>query len=346
MLVYLFTGWSLSAMSTFFSIGLSERLGNDNKLVKLNKLLDWPKIKSHLKGIHKNELNPQGGPKSYDVLKMFKSILLGQWHSLSDPGLEEALRLRLDFIAFTGFELEDIPDHTTLCRYRNKLISLGLYKTLFNEINTQLEHLGLKLEKATGAVIDATIIESSSRPKKVLEKVPVDRQEESSSVDYLSSTSSDPDATWLKKGKKSYYGYKGFIKTDDRDGYISSVHVTPANRSESKELNNIITSSDTRIYADKGYSSKGNRSLLRSKKIKTGLMYKGSKHKQLTRREKLFNKLVSKKRFIVERAFGTLKRQFLFSRSSYTTRSKVEGQMALKCICYNLLKALNMVKLA
>ncbi len=56
-------------------------------------IIDWQPSRSLLKGIHKNEMNPQGGPKAYDNLAGFKSIL-GHRHSLSDPALEEALRLR------------------------------------------------------------------------------------------------------------------------------------------------------------------------------------------------------------------------------------------------------------
>ncbi len=60
---------------------------------------------------------------------MFKGILLGQWHNLSDPGLEESLRVRLDFMTFTGFDMGNrIPDETTICRFRNKLITLKLDK--------------------------------------------------------------------------------------------------------------------------------------------------------------------------------------------------------------------------
>jgi len=33
---------------------------------------------------------------------MFKAILLSQWYKLSDMGLEEALRVRLDLYAFMG----------------------------------------------------------------------------------------------------------------------------------------------------------------------------------------------------------------------------------------------------
>lgn len=103
----------------------------------------------------------RGGERPYDPIKMFKAILLGQWYSLSDPALEEALCVRLDFMIFTGFELlEDCPDETTLCRFRNRLIEHGLEKKLFNEINNQLEELGLKVRNASGAILDATIIES------------------------------------------------------------------------------------------------------------------------------------------------------------------------------------------
>ena len=100
---------------------------------------------------------------------MFKAILLSQWYNLSDIGLEEALRVRLDFILFTGFEVEtEFPDHSTLCRFRNILIDQGLDKVLFEEINEQLESMNIKVKQAECAILDATIIESSARPKKTL----------------------------------------------------------------------------------------------------------------------------------------------------------------------------------
>lgn len=54
---------------------------------------------------------------------MFKAILLGQWHSFSDPKLEEALHVQIDFMQFCGLALsEAVPNETTLCRFRNRLI--------------------------------------------------------------------------------------------------------------------------------------------------------------------------------------------------------------------------------
>jgi transposase, IS5 family len=93
--------------------------------------------------------------------------------------------------------------------------------------------------------------------------------------------------------------------------------------------------------ADKGYSSSKNRELLKEKKIKDGIMHKAQKNKELTPRQKLINKLISKQRYIVEQGFGTLKRKFKFERASYMTKRKVQAQFTFKAICSNLLKAVN-----
>src|SRR6187399_699939 len=187
---------------SFFMMGARERVKKNHHLIQLDKLINWEPIRKALQGMHINEVNPRGGPKAYDNLSMFKAILLGQWHSLSDPGLEEALRVRLDFMMFTGFEMtEEVPDETTLCRFRNKLIKRGLYEALFKEINRQLEEHGVKVKNAEAALVDATIITSAARPRKTIEEGAVKK-------------SVDSEANWLKKGSKSYFGYKGFIIVD------------------------------------------------------------------------------------------------------------------------------------
>ena len=163
--------------------------------------------------------------------------------------------------------------------------------------NRQLEEGGLKVKESQGAILDATIIESAARPRRELEAIAVDREEEA--VDYkvneTESLSKDPDATWLKKGKKSYFGYKGFAIVDQEDGYIDQVHVTPAHISEMTEFKTVIKDrKDKRIYGDKGYASKSNKESLRDKGIKNGLMEKAKKNKPLTHWQKRFNHLISK----------------------------------------------------
>ena len=57
---------------------------------------------------------------------MVRALLLQQWYSLSDPELEEALSDRLSFRRFAGLSLEEeVPDHSTLSRFRSQLVSKG-----------------------------------------------------------------------------------------------------------------------------------------------------------------------------------------------------------------------------
>jgi len=332
---------------SFFTNLISSRVPADNRLRKLNAIIDWEKIRKIITKKYRPNINPVTGVKPYDPICMFKAILLQSWHSLSDPALEEALRVRFDFILFTGFEIEDsIPDETTLCRFRNQLIELNLERDLFAEINRQLEEHGLKIKRASGAVIDATIIESAARPKYQIEEIVEDRKEPEvpPTSSFKVQRSCDVDARWLKKGKRSYFGYKMFISTQAEDGFIEHVAVTPANQSEVSYLPKILEGMELirgkRIYGDKGYASAYNRENLKRLGLKDGLMEKATKGEALSHLKKIKNKLISKRRYIVEQTFGILKRRFSFSRSRYLSRRKVEGEAILKSICLNLMKSI------
>jgi IS5 family transposase len=335
-------------MATFFTLGAESAVGDNNQLLKLTKLIHWEKLSKHLKGINKNDINPQGGQEGYDKVQLLKALLLGQWHNLSDRELENSLRVRLDFMLFTGLEPgQTYPDHTTLCRFRNKLISKGLDKRVFKEINRQLESLGLTIEAAKGAVVDATIIQSAARPRREIEekKMAEDRQEDQAdNMHFEVVDSKDKDARWLKKGKRCYFGYKGFISTSEKEGFIQALHVTPANSYEGNELSKLLDELKPKsVFADKAYATAKNRQGLKAKGIKDRIMHKASRGHELSSRKKLLNKLISSRRFIVEQCFGTLKRRFAMARTRYFGIEKVQGQLYLKAMCYNLNKACNMV---
>lgn len=320
----------------FFTLGAIARIKQDHYLIKIDKLIDWSGIEKELRGIHINEVNPKGGPKAYNNLFMFKAILLGQWHSLSDPCLEQALRLRIDFIIFSGFDTEDrIPDETTLCRFRNKLIKRGLHTVLFGEINRQLEEKGIKVKKAEAALVDATIITSAARPRKTIEV-----------ETHKMKHSADPDATWVKKGKKSYFGYRGYAISDGGKGFIHHIAVAPAHESEIKKLPSLLEYvHGNRLLTDKGFSCKSNREELQKRGIQDGLSYKATRGHPLRYSHRLFNKIIARRRFRIEQAFGTLKRKFKMDRASYFSCIKVEAQMYWKAICFNLIKASRMIEI-
>ena len=318
-------------MASFFSLELDRHLGVDGHLQKLRVLLDWEAFRPLLSGVHS-----AFGPSGYDVILMLRIMLLQQWHSVSDPGMEHALRVRLDFLQFCDLEVGSaIPDETTICKFRGRLVKLGVFDALLDEVNRQLETHNIKVKAAGEAIVDATLIAANARPRKVM-----DASTETESL------SADGDATWKKKGKKSYFGYQGFARCDE-DGFIDKTHVTPANESEMKHLETMAKDlpKGTRLRTDKGFSSTDNRQILQDKNLKNGLMYKAARGRKLTRWQKQFNRLISKTRWRIEQCFGTIKRRFHYHKSSYFSTAKTHAQFTMKAICQNLLKATNMIQI-
>ena len=326
-----------------FSQDVSARIGQDNVLSKIDTLMDWGAFLPILKrGLSRSAAGPQG----YDPLVLFKCLLIGQWHGLSDPKLEQALKVRLDFMMFCGLDLNaSVPDETTHCRFRNALVRGEVYDDLLQEVCIQLEGHGLKLKQAEAAIIDATLIQSAARPRSFIE-APNDREEGQapSSPDQAITYSADPDARWVKKGRKSTLGYKGYGRCDE-EGFIDRVHTTPANKAESPEFETMVKgASGRRIMADKAYASRANRAFIKGKH-RDGMMRKAARGRPLRASEKRFNKLISKQRFRIEQCFGTMKRLFGLARARYFGQAKTHAQLAMAAIGQNLLKAANKISL-
>ena len=331
-------------MNSFFKETLKSRLYKNKAkypLLKVNDLLNWQVIGNKLRRAKSRLRNDRRGNGGYDPLKMFKAILLGQWHSLSDPELEHALAVRSDFMVFCDFDDMELPDHSTLCRYRQWLMQGALLKHLMDEINGQLEQQNLKISNATVAVVDASIIESIGAPKRKAMEV-----EDNGDVT-ATPMSKDEDAKWVKKAGRFYLGYKLHASSDE-EGYLEGIHVTAANAHESQHLTPLLHDlpEGFEVLADKGYSSQSNRTELQKRGLKDGIMYKAARGRSITPYEQSRNHDIKAKRWVIEQSFGTLKRRFGFSKAKYFGQAKVLGQCYLKAMCLNLLKASNKVSYA
>ena len=73
-------------------------------------MIDWQPIEQYLNRQRTRYLRDHRGRPAYPLLSMFKAVLLGQWHSLSDPELEHSLITRIDFNLFCRFDELSIPD--------------------------------------------------------------------------------------------------------------------------------------------------------------------------------------------------------------------------------------------
>ena len=197
-------------------------------------MIDWQPIEQYLNRQKTRYLRDHRGRPTYPLLSMFKAVLLGQWHSLSDPELEHSLITRIDFNLFCRFDELNIPDYSTLCRYRNWLAQDDTLSELLELINRQLAEKNLKVEKASAAVIDATIIQTAGSKQR--QAIEVD---EEGQISGQTTPSKDKDARWTKKNGLYKLGYKQHTRTDE-EGYIEKLHITPTNTHECNHLSPLL----------------------------------------------------------------------------------------------------------
>ena len=334
----------ISTDESFLDYCIAQRVNQTSFLMDVDRIIDWKPIEKLLKKHYKRTKAADGRP-AYPPLPLFKMLLIQRWYNLSDPGLEEAVTDRLSFLRFTGFSFESsIPDETTICRFRNELVQKDLYKKLLTKINEQLESQNILVKK--GAIVDATLVTSSRRPRKVIDVMPEDRKEAETPVSPVHQVnySDDVEAAWVKKGDRAHYGFKLHMATDAVHGFILGGHVTPANRADTTELERVLEDLDlppeTMVLADKGYSSRRNREMLQRKGFHDGIMERAARNRRLSEEGKKHNRRISRIRYTVEQGFGVLKRRYRFERARYLGRIKTEMEFHLNALAFNIRKAL------
>ena len=149
----------------------------------------------------------------------------------------------------------------------------------------------------------------------------------------------DNDTRWVKKSGKSVYGYKKHIAIDT-GGMILGVHTTTANEHDSKGLeplmDKLAKSQRNQVMADKSYKSKANDQMLKSKGSKSRIMHKGYRNRPLTDWQIIYNKAISKTRWVVEWTFGSLKRWFGSGTTRLKGKDKFHSIHVLEAIAHNL----------
>ncbi len=314
----------------------------ETQLYVIKRLVDWSPL------IAMAEKTRTGlGPSGFDIGVLFRATLLGKFFNASDRELAKALRFRVDFMLFCGISVTaPKPDYSTLCRFRNSLVKADLMESMFDEFTRQLAERGILVEENEEdlSIVDATVIKTAARPRKEETVIAEDRKEDDKPQEVVKRTvSADPDAAWLAKGGRTFYGFKLF-STVNRRGFIKTLFLRPANEGEAPHFPRLMAK-DTgkKVLADKAYASAKNRQILKDLGKEDGIMHKATRKTPLTDWQKEFNDEVAKERWKVEQSYGTLKRRFDASISSYVSLPKVSAEMLWKAACYNLLKATNII---
>jgi IS5 family transposase len=288
-----------------------------SRLDRISGLVKWYRFEKLLACLR----DGGAGRPAYPPLLMFKVLLLQSLYGLSDAETEEALGDRLSFRRFVGVALTDaVPDHSTICRFRNLLIERSLLEKLFAELDRQLDQAGLILRR--GTMLDATVIETSAaRPSPG------------------GPPASDPDARFAaRRGRPgSSFGYKAHVGVDQGSGLIRAVVTTPANVNDTVPADALILGDERSVIADTAYHSHAREKALKARGIKPRLMRRANKHHpELPERLKRLNRLIARRRAPVETTFATLKRRMGLTVIRYRGQAKASGQVMIAAIAFNL----------
>lgn len=314
-----------SEQPTFFDLAVQQRGTSNPVLDAIAREVDFTEAEARIAATYS-----QGGRPAIRVGVLLRVMILQHLYGLSDPQAESQINDRLSFQKFLQLDThEAVPDETTICRFRQRLIECGLHEQLLALLNTQLEARGFIIKRTT--LVDATLVESCrKRP---------DAQVAASGA------APDADASYTRKGGHTFYGYKAHVASDGAHQLIRAAVLSTAKTYDGEVLPQ-ITPADTRaVYADKAYDSKANRAWLRAHGITNGILKKEAHHIHLTPRDEAANRRKSRVRRHIERIFAHLKHWQGYRRVRYLGLAKNQLELTLKAVAYNLKRLVKLIEL-
>ncbi|MCF8067439.1 MAG: IS5 family transposase [Desulfobacterales bacterium] len=306
-------------------------------LLKLNEVIDWDIFRPALETIRDKKRKNNAGAKPYDVILMFKILIIQSLYNLSDDGVEYQILDRISFMRFLNLSLGDrVPDAKTIWLFREQITSAGLAEPLFEQFDTFLRENGFSAQK--GQIVDASIIAAPKQRNSRDENKEIKEGRTPEDWSESKKRQKDTDARWVKKNGSNHYGYKNHICIDVKHKLIRNFDVTDAAVHDSNIFDDLLDESNSSrdVYADSAYRSEESVERLKNSGYRAHLQRKGCRNKKLTEWEKRGNRTRSKKRSRVEHVFGVqvMMAGDLILRTIGIIRAKVK--LVLRNLAYNL----------
>jgi IS5 family transposase len=278
---------------------------NGDPLLKLNQVIDWEVFRKPLENIRNKKRKSNAGAKPYDVVLMFKILILQSLYNLSDDRIEFQILDRISFMRFLDLGLGDrVPDAKTIWLFREQITEAGLIKSLFEKFDVYLHESGFLAQK--GQIIDASIVEVPRQRNTREENQRIKQGGLPEDWDEAKKRQKDTDASWVKKNGKTHYGYKNHICVDIKHKLIRDYDVTDAAVHDSQVFDQLLDESNSSrdVFADSAYRSEESVERLKCRGFREHLQRKGCRHRKLTEWEKRGNRTRARTRCRVEHVFG------------------------------------------
>jgi len=317
-------------MSTFESFYLQkayeESISFMDKLPEMEQLINWEMFRPLISAMYENK-SSKGGRPNIDEVVMLKTLFLQSLYGLSDPQLEFQIKDRLSFRNFLGLE-KNLPDFTTIWRFRERLAKNGMDSVIWGELWSQLKSKGIVVKR--GVIQDASIIHSPVGRKRIQKEKKVKNEGRKPHYTKQQKSQIDEDSTFTVKRKQIYHGHKLHIKVDMDYGFIHKFDVTTASVHDSQI--DLVEPDDVCMARDKGYFGVP----LKHPNVKNLTIKRASRNKPLTKEEKRINRLISRVRSPVERPFAIIKNVFHRDSTYYKRSHRVRVQQMFNCFSFNI----------
>jgi transposase, IS5 family len=320
-----------------------------NPLKALSQVIDFEMFRPSLEsGLLNQEKKSKSGAKPFDVVLLFKILILQRYYGLSDKQVEYQIIDRLSFKQFLGLETGDkVPDEKTVWSFRERLTKVGLIEQLFDEFKEYLSSQDIILNE--GQIVDASFVTAPRQrnTKEENKKIKDGEGEELWNEQPKKKQHKDIDARWAKKNEETIYGYKNHTKVDQKSKIINSYQVTDASVHDSQRLEELLEEQDANqnLYADSAYSGKKQEEVIKKQGMENKVHEKGYRNRALSQEQKNKNKEKSKIRARVEHVFGFMEQsmQGLYVKSIGIVRAS--GIIGLINLTYNLFRYEQIVRL-
>ena len=276
-----------------------------NPLEKISNVIDFEIFRNTLETkLLNTEKKNNAGAKPYDVVMMFKIMILQRYYGLGDKQVEFQIIDRLSFKKFLGLESGDkVPDEKTVWAFRENLTKSGVVELLFSQFIEFLEAKNLIFNE--GKLIDAsfTVAPRQRNTREENEKIKKGEGNDLWNDQPNKKKHKDIDARWTKKNGETHYGYKDHVKCDADSKLITSYGASAASLHDSQMCTDLLDDDDRVFYADSAYSSDEIAQNLH-KNCKNEICEKGYRGHPLTEEQKKENNRKSKTRCRIEHIFG------------------------------------------
>ena len=131
-----------------------------DSLEKLN-IIDFESFRPLLVSAARKERKNNAGRPAFDVVMMFKVLVLQRLFNLSDDQTEYQITDRISFQRFIGLSLgEHVPDAKTIWLFRDTLSKSGVMEELFAKFNAMRKRKDISCMRAwRGSMPEASLCE-------------------------------------------------------------------------------------------------------------------------------------------------------------------------------------------